>query len=241
MTRNDLTVLFSEDCEMAYGEQAALVGLCELLRPRTTIEIGTYRGGSLALLATRSEHVHTFDLVSHVEERIPNVTYHLGDSGVMLPRVLAQLEAVDLVLVDGDHSRSGVRRDIQAILAAECARQTVIVCHDVANEAVRAGIRDALRGRQVAYVNLSLVPPWERASPLSDVWGGLGLIIVDHSGKLWPGRPRADQNVVWRTAVKQSLLWYLGIPIRSAARTLSYGARPAIRRWRGVRGVRGDL
>jgi hypothetical protein len=235
--------MFSDDCEMAYGEQAALIGMVELLRPKIAIEIGTYDGGSLALIAPRCERVHTFDLVSHVDEHLPNVTYHLGDSAIEVPRVLGELERqgenVDFVLIDGDHSRVGVRRDLSNILNSPAAARTVVMCHDVGNEAVRAGIRDALHdASDPAYANLSFVPPWEPTNVLEEVWGGLGVLVVDDVGDLWPHKRRVDTNVEWPSAVRRSVPWHATRPLRAVRRQLGYRARPIVRRLRGVRGVK---
>src|SRR5436190_23786332 len=83
--------LFSASHEMSYGEQAALAGILSILNPHLALELGTFRGGSLAPIAAHSTEVHTFDLASHVSEALPNVTYHIGDSHIILPRVLSEL------------------------------------------------------------------------------------------------------------------------------------------------------
>jgi hypothetical protein len=222
---------------MSYGEQAALLGVLEVVKPGVAIEVGTYTGGSLALIAPHAGHVHTLDLVSHVQDSLPNVDYHLGDSRTELPRLLATLEQVDFVLIDGDHERSGVRADVYNVLAAQASRNAVVLMHDVANEGVRAGVRDALRGRDVAYANLSFVPPSKHAGPLRESWGGLGIIVV---GDRWRHQRRIVANVGWPTAVQRTLPWHLARPIRAMLRALAYRLRPIVRRHRGIRGVYRD-
>src|SRR3954469_25277628 len=80
--------------QMAPGERAAIAGVLAELRPRLSIELGTAQGGSLRTLATWSEEVHTFDFAPAVAEPPANVTFHSGDSHVLLPQLLAELEDV---------------------------------------------------------------------------------------------------------------------------------------------------
>ena len=117
-------ILHEPAWQMSYGERAALKGIIADLRPAVAIEIGTGDGGSLRRIAAASGHVHAFDRYQPSPELValPNVTFHTGDSHEMLPRVLAQLADagtnVELVLVDGDHTAEGVKRDVLDLLAS---------------------------------------------------------------------------------------------------------------------------
>ena len=240
----DALGLFVEYSEMAYGEQAALAGILSTLKPRLALELGTFRGGSLARIAAYSNEVHTFDLASHVTEALPNVTYHIGDSRTTVPEVLSELaaddRAVDFVLVDADHSRTGVEADMTSLLRSEALRKTVILVHDCANEGVREGARNAiLKADDIAYADLSFVaPPAPRNSLLSESWGGLGIVVVDRSGELWPRDRRVLPNVHWRTSSARPLAWHALRPARRFKRELFYRARPLYRRTLGTRGVK---
>jgi cephalosporin hydroxylase len=174
---------------MSFGERAALEGLLCQLRPRLAIEIGTAEGGSLARLAEHSDEVHSFDLILPSEQlrELSNVTLHTGDGHELLPKLLSRLSdagrSVDFALVDGDHSAEGVRRDVEDLLDSPAVGNTVIVVHDTMNETVRAGLEQVRYDGypKVAYVDLDFV-----AGHLSvdgpyagQLWGGLGLIVVD--------------------------------------------------------------
>ncbi|HZR95943.1 MAG TPA: class I SAM-dependent methyltransferase [Gaiellaceae bacterium] len=176
--------------QMHYGERAALVGLLSVLRPELSIEIGTAGGGSLTHLAARSTRVHSFDIspdVLALEERFPNVTFHVGDSAETLPPLLDELERdgrnVDFVLVDGDHTRSGVRRDAEILLASAACAATAVVFHDTSNADVRAGLDDVgfEQHPKVAFVALDFVPGYvsREEARRFEVWNGLGLVILD--------------------------------------------------------------
>lgn len=226
------------DTEMSPGEQATLVGVLAMVSPGVSLEIGTYTGGSLQRIAASSDHVHTFDLASHVDSHLPNVEYHLGDSAVTVPALLSDLEkcvAVDFVLVDGDHSRAGAYADACNVFDSAATKEAVILFHDIANEAVRAAVRDALKGRDFSFVDLSFAVSAQAPPLLGECWGGFGL-VVRGGGSLWPNRPEIRANVEWPTTIKPGLTWHLFGPAREAKRWLLYRLRPVIRRYRGVRG-----
>lgn len=213
------------------------------MQPDIAVEVGTYRGGSLELIAATARHVHTFDLVSHIDRRLPNVDYHLGDSRQTLPAVLSALadrkESVGFVLIDGDHERSAVADDLRAVLDSPAFASGVVLLHDAANEDVRAGIRDADLDRPyVVFADLSFTTPSERLRPWSEGWGGFALIVVDRHGEYWPHAGGVNANARWRTAVPQRMGWYALSPFRAIRRRLAYGLRPLVRKCRGTRGLR---
>ena len=175
-------------CQMSFGERAALEGVLSQCKPRLAIEIGTYEGGSLGLLVRHSEHVHTFDLQDLIADRtaFANVTFHVGDSKALLPKLLRMLEAngqtVDLVLVDGDHSADGVRQDLVNLLESSATGSTLVLLHDTINEDTRAGIAsvDPASYAKIIYWDLDFVRGYEFAGGHFDgqMWGGLGLVVT---------------------------------------------------------------
>jgi hypothetical protein len=184
-----IQMLRDSDWQMSFGERAALEGVLSQLQPQLAIEIGTAEGGSLARVAAHSAEVHSFDLVEPrpAASELSNVTFHTGDSHKLLPELLASLaEAnrnVDFVLVDGDHSAEGVRQDVEDLLASPAIGRTIILLHDTMNEAVRAGLESVRYETypKVAYVELDLVAGYMFREPslLHELWGGLGLVVVD--------------------------------------------------------------
>jgi hypothetical protein len=185
--------------QMSWGERAALEGLLAGLRPRLAIEIGTAEGGSLKRIAAHSGEVHSFDLVDPAPDvaALGNVRFHRGDSHELLPALLAELERagrnVDFVLVDGDHSADGVRRDLEDLLRSGAARDTAILIHDTTNDEVRRGL-DAVPYEEltsVVHVDLDFVPGYlAREEPFRhQLWGGLGLVLVDAARPREAGAP----------------------------------------------------
>lgn len=191
---------------MSYGERAALEGLLCQLQPQLAIEIGTAEGGSLARIAAHSAEVHSFDLVEPDPDvsRLSHVTVHTGDSHELLPELLRRLadeeRNVDFVLVDGDHSSEGVRKDLLDLLDSPAIGRTIIVVHDSMNETVRAGLEKVPYEAypKVAYVELDFVAGYMFRTPalLHELWGGLGLVVVD-----------AARGAYFSTGVRQTLYY----------------------------------
>lgn len=190
--------------QMTFGERSALEGILTQVAPRISIEIGTAEGGSLQRVAKHSEEVHSFDLVTPDEEvaALGNVTLHTGDSHVLLKQVLDQLAAdgrnVDFALVDGDHSADGAEEDLRDLLASDAVRQTVILLHDTLNDEVREGFKrvDLDAEPKVVHHDLDFI-----AGHLSQggdfhhqLWGGLGLILVDQGGEPIRGAGRSGED-----------------------------------------------
>jgi hypothetical protein len=131
-----------------------------------------------------------------VEPKLPlaelqHVSIHTGDSHQKLPELLGRFSAaginVDFVLVDGDHTADGVKRDIEDLLSSPAISRTVILIHDSANEIVRAGLEavDYDSHEKVRSVDLDFVPGYlvKAETFHHDIWGGIGLVIVDESGE----------------------------------------------------------
>jgi hypothetical protein len=201
-----ISTLLGGPQQMSLGERAALEGVLSAVRPRLAIEIGTAEGGSLRRIAAHSAEVHSFDLVEPDAEiaAIEHASFHSGDSHRLLPEFLDELardgRQVDFVLVDGDHSAAGVRRDAEDLLASPAISRTVILFHDTANEEVRRGI-DAVdfdAHEKVVHVEPDFVAGSLFSAPEleNEIWGGLGLVLVDAGSPRTAGATAIQQRIV---------------------------------------------
>ena len=191
--------------QMSGGERAALEGVLSALQPRLAIEIGTAEGATLGMIAAHAAEVHSFDLFEPVLESgaLPNVTLHTGDSHALLPAFLDELAAagrnVDFVLVDGDHSSDGVRRDIEDLLDSPALANTTILAHDASYPTVRAGLEavDYAARTKVAEVDLDWVAGYifTNAHFANELWGGLAWIVVDATRPADAGPPEQQRYV----------------------------------------------
>jgi Methyltransferase domain len=202
-TALNLQIFREQTWQMALGERAALEGILSQLRPELSIEIGTAQGGSLERIVAHSKEVHSFDLVTPDADTLgANVTLHTGDSHELLPAELARFTEeernVEFVLVDGDHSSAGVRRDVEDLLDSPAIAKTVILIHDTANEAVRTGL-DAIPYKawpKVSHVDLDFVAGrlFQEQGLRYELWGGLGLVVVDAARLAYTAEPITDER-----------------------------------------------
>jgi hypothetical protein len=216
-------ILGDAQWQMTPSERAALMGLLAELAPGTAIEVGTGGGGSLRAIAAKAKHVHAFDVVAPAAElaALPNVTFHTGDSHVLLPRVLDRLArenaSVEFVLVDGDHTSAGVRRDVEDVLASPAVARGLILLHDTANDEVRRGIEsvDYATYPKVTWVDLDWLPGYvERES--GKAWSGMGLIAVDAVGGPLAGpAARADYAIPLPQLIAAAASWTKSSSARS--------------------------
>jgi hypothetical protein len=140
---------FINDWIMQHEERTALIYLLSKLTPECAIEIGTAEGGSLSVIAKYSNKVYSLDInpACDFSKEFSNVDFVTGRSQETLPPLLKRLQSeginLEFVLIDGDHTGEGVKRDIENILQYKPARPLYIVMHDSFNPECRRGMTEA--------------------------------------------------------------------------------------------------
>ena len=145
-------------------------------------------GGSLQVISQYARKVYSLDISAEPQAKLSssfsNVEFLVGNSRELLPRLLddisSQGQQLGFVLVDGDHSPSGVMADANAILKYEPVRRLLIVFHDSFNPECRSGILSAdwQACDYVHYFEADFVPGiyYEHAlgrAAARSMWGGL--------------------------------------------------------------------
>jgi len=176
-----------DNWQMYDSERLALTALLACHRPRCAIEVGTFQGGSLSLLSQYSEMVFSIDIDPSIPEKFQqfkNVSFLTGPSSVVLALLLKELDdaeiAVDFILIDGDHSPEGVKRDITSLLSYVPQKPLFVMLHDSYNPGCRQGMLEAdwARSPYVAWVDIDFIPGRivEHDGPFhGELWGGLAL------------------------------------------------------------------
>lgn len=195
-----------EAWQMTNGERAAYEGTLSFVRPHLAVEVGSAMGGSLERTAAHSRHVHSFDLdkPGPVASALPNVTFHTGDSHELLApwleTVVCDGATIDFAHVDGDHTSAGAAQDITDLISCP-AFDGVMLIHDVANQDVRDGL-DLVRFERfpdVIYVDYNFVPgrmtKRRGEGEFCQLWGGIGLVIVDRSHQFKPSDDMASRGI----------------------------------------------
>ncbi len=157
---------------MAPSERFVILGILQALKPQLVLELGCAQGGLTEQLSKYSDKVITVDLdprVAQVTRDLENVTAFNMTTAEAFARLREQRLVFDLTVIDADHSRAGVARDLEQAL--QCSR--CIVMHDTYYPPCRAGMLDVLSSREV-YYDLELVPGGLQTDGL---WGGLGIVL----------------------------------------------------------------
>lgn len=166
---NDL--LFSdyiEDWYMTQQERCMLITLLEKIKPECAIEVGTLFGGSLSLISKFSKKVYSLDIdpecKNKLSDKFPNVEFITGNSLETLPALIQELQEnevpVEFALIDASHTRDGVKKDIENLLAYKPLKPFYIVIHDSFMPECRQGMIDAdwSKSPYVHLVELDFVP-----------------------------------------------------------------------------------
>lgn len=177
-------------CWMAMSERLLLYSLVFALRPRRYLEIGTFKGGSALIVAAAMEasrnpgRMVCIDPDPHVEAGHWEQIKHRADLVIgASPGVLGDAERTgggpfDFVLVDGDHSRAGVARDVRAVVE-KLASGGYLVCHDGYNPDVSDALDEfaAIQGDRVVDMGMLTrdISYTEDGEGRSGPWGGLRL------------------------------------------------------------------
>jgi len=179
------------DWAMTFAEKFAIIGILEQKKPKVAIEVGTLNGGSLSVIAHYAEKVYSIDPNPEVKEKLEsefsNVEFITGYSQETLPGLIAELnespDDLGFVLIDGDHTEEGVRKDIEEVLKYRPRSPLWLLMHDSFNPDCRRAMKsiDWTGHQHVHWVNydfipgfLSNIPGWE-----DQMWCGLALAYLD--------------------------------------------------------------
>jgi hypothetical protein len=175
---------------MSRAEKYCLINLLQNIQPEVGIEIGTYKGGSLQVLNKYAKEVYSLDISKAPKQflapKFPTVHFIVGDSLLVLPDLFIEIEKegkkLEFILVDGDHTTKGVKRDLHSILSYPHKNPITIILHDSFNPQCRAGIKgiDYAQYPQVKYVELDYITGsfWHN-NTYREMWGGFAMIQLD--------------------------------------------------------------
>ncbi len=206
--------------QMTRCERLIMVQILKSLTPSLAIEIGTHKGGSLQVIADYSDRVLSLDLDAELKNtlgsRFPNVEFISGDSRETLPAIIDDLntkqQSPEFVLVDGDHSETGVRSDVNLILQIQPRQPMVILMHDSFNPNCRRGMLTAAWEACpfVQSVDIDFIPGLYAASSYDtaeagSMWSGLGCAILTPQRRQGEVAVRQSQEKVFEAVERISV------------------------------------
>jgi len=142
--------VYSAPAEMRMTERVALYSLVFGIQPRNVLELGTFRGGSTAIICGAMDDTG-FGQIACVEptpviapELWARISHRCrmfeGLSPSILPEVARQIRApFDLVLIDASHAYEDVRRDAESVLPY-LADNAYVLFHDANHTNVKRAI-----------------------------------------------------------------------------------------------------
>ena len=195
---------------MTWSERVVLYSTVFGLRPRRSLEIGTHKGGSALIIVAALDDLGAGSLAcvdpnpliapEHWNQVSHRATLLAGGSPEVLPRAReAACGPFDFALIDGDHERKGVIRDIEGVLPL-LADSAYMLFHDAHNGPVREGIDQMLGKYRFHLVDCGMLSVEETPDGANEgvVWGGLRMLRFS--------RQRSVQGTPsWRTRLANSL------------------------------------
>ncbi len=173
------------------SERMGLIALLEKIKPKCCIEVGTFLGGSLSLIAQYAEEVYSIDIDETIPKKLSqfkNVKFLSGYSSELLPNLIKDLDsqgkAIDFILIDGDHSYEGVKGDINIIQSYVPKTPMFLVMHDSFNPECRQGMIDAEWDKMeyTKWIDLDFIPGRVvnvRDTDKQEMWGGLAFAYFE--------------------------------------------------------------
>lgn len=192
------------------SERLAILGLLLAIQPKQVLELGCADGGLTRWLSQYSHRVVTVDIdpkIMEVSQTFSNVLPLCMTTESAERWIEVEHKHFDLTIIDADHSKSGVSRDLRNAVKFS----DVILVHGTYYPPCREGILDALAGQEI-YFNLELVPGGLQPDGM---WGGLGIVL--------PHVPRQKNlHITPRVSSYQVLqrIWKLRESAKAARRSL---------------------
>lgn len=185
---NGFNAVYTSPAEMRMTERVALYSLIFGLQPQNVLEIGSFRGGSTAIICGAMDDTG-FGQIACVEptpifapELWARISHRCrvfeGLSPDILPEVARQIKApFDFALIDASHAYEDVRRDAASVLPY-LADQAYVLFHDANSPGVKRAV-DEVCHQYDEFVDCGLVsiePTVLYENGQRTTWAGLRLV-----------------------------------------------------------------
>ena len=169
----------SQPWMMTPNERFTILGIADILKPESVLELGFASGGCTTFLSKLTKSVYTVDKDDKVLESskyFKNVTPLNMTTDEAFKYFYKNKLQFDLCIIDADHSTGGALRDLTSSIKI-C---DVILMHDTSNPSCRKGYELALKDKSF-YYDLDLI---EGHNQIDGLWGGLGIAIPNQKKKI---------------------------------------------------------
>ncbi len=179
-------VIHTAPAWMPEYERVVLYALVVGLRPTRVLEIGTFQGGSTLVMTAALDDNGGGEIVCVdpdprlAPETSEAVKHRAKIVAEASPDALAEAMKIaggsfEFALIDGDHSRAGVVRDIEATLPT-LADEAHLLFHDAHFGEVRDAIDDAITRHPGVLIDAGVISRGHTTDENGVSWGGLRLL-----------------------------------------------------------------
>lgn len=176
--------------QMSRAEKYTLIEILRSIKPQVSLEIGTYMGGSLQVLSRFSSSVYSIDISGEPEKFLKNtfknVKFLKGKSKELINPTISKIiesnNKLEFILIDGDHSKKGVKNDLNEILKFKYKNPLTILLHDSFNPSCRRGIKSINYKNfpNIEYIDLDYVSgSFSPNDDYREMWGGFCIIKIN--------------------------------------------------------------
>ncbi len=205
--------------QMTNCERVALQYILNRIRPNLSIEVGSYLGGSLQVISYFSKNVVSIDsdpsVIKNLENIFSNVDFRIGNSSYVLSTVIDEYNNsgnnIDFILLDGDHSKNGILKDINSLLRYKPVGNCIVLIHDSFNPDCREGLKiaDWQSSPFIQMVELDFMPgvyhekAHDTAKPKT-MWGGFACAVFSPEFRRQPLLVQASQQGLFDAVYRAS-------------------------------------
>jgi hypothetical protein len=221
--------------QMETSEQMCLLALAQKLRPECVVEVGSRFGGSMQIFSRYAKRVISCDIDPTCHERFghkyPNAEFIVGPSQQTLAPLLARLQQeqvqLSMMLIDGDHTFTGIQGDIHALREYRPACPLHVIMHDSFNPFMRRGIR-AARWSENPYVHsveidfITGIMHFKK-NYYRQMWGGFALAIMKPERRTGPVVMTAKSESLFRSSTRTSAHTIPGRAVGKLSRMIGGG------------------
>lgn len=161
--------------QLWYAERKLLYETAATVRPAVAFEVGTWLGGGSTFFIAQALHdtskgkLHTIEVdpnlhasaiasyKAHAPQLLDIVSFHLGNSVAVYTPLLALVEKVDLLFLDGAEDADGTISEFH-LFEPFLKEGSVLVCHDWGTDKMRK-LRGILEGSESWKEKARLGPP----------------------------------------------------------------------------------
>ena len=136
----------------------------------------------------------------------------MGKSHDIIHNVIKEIESkngkLNFILVDGDHSKNGVKKDLECILSHNFKRPLTVILHDSFNPQCRSGMKSVEYKKYnfIEHIDLDYIHGcFSPNKNYKEMWGGFAIISINPKIKKSSSKINQSQEMLYNTIYRNSI------------------------------------